>query len=82
VKIVVVSKKGKKEILTLAGNLTIIEGENMSRIVNDSGVEHWFNTDGTYDGWGMALSQGVSVDVAESITKVVEAQRKKLEVKP
>jgi hypothetical protein len=43
------------EVLTLKGDVDIVEGKYQNRITDGSGLDHYFTLDGFYDGWGGAV---------------------------
>ena len=45
-------RDGRIETITLHGQWSIIEGEFLNRIVDETGSEHFFTQEGYYDGWG------------------------------
>lgn len=59
-KIDVIHRNGTREIIVLTEPLVISRGDGMNRLACSTGMEHWFNEDGTYDGWGMAVGAGYS----------------------
>ena len=52
------------------------EDWSMTHFSCGDGTDHYFNLDGTYDGWGRGLSPGANQDVAIEIIKQVEQDRK------
>lgn len=70
---VVSAKDGRHELITITEPVTILRGENMDRLVCGT-TEHWFNKDGTYDGWGMNL-EGTTMSTEEA-AKLVDAVEK------
>ena len=69
-KIQVVRRNGSHEILTLTEPLTIVRGTHMNRLKTSTGMDHFFNEDGTYDGWGMAVN--ITVPDSHSETNLPE----------
>jgi hypothetical protein len=55
-KLVVVHKNGDQEVITLTEPLTVVRGEKLNRLETSTGAEHWFDQDGWYDVWGMAVN--------------------------
>jgi hypothetical protein len=47
---------GRTETLTLRGSVEVVEGKFMNRLTDGSGMDHYFLHDGSYDGWGGAIS--------------------------
>ena len=45
-------RSGEETTLDLDGTWTVVRGSTMDRLRNESGFEHFFFKDGTYDGWG------------------------------
>lgn len=78
-KIQVTHKDGRQEVLSVVGPLNLIEGDPLSRIVDATGLEHWFNEDGTYNGWGRAFPDGISEQRAVSAIEAVESTREFIE---
>lgn len=73
-KIKVVRADGRIETITLAGTLAIQEG-GQNCLHADSGQDHFFLQDGTYDGWGMALAGGVDLEQAGELIEHISASR-------
>lgn len=61
-KVQVIHRGGEVETITLTEPLTIFRSEYGNRLQTSTGMDHFFNVDGTYDGWGM----GVNIPVPES----------------
>lgn len=85
-KIQVVRTSCEVETLTLTEPLTMIRSVTdggMNRIVTATGMEHWFNDDGTYDGWGMDVSgsgievpdTGNPIEAVSGFIEAIEADR-------
>lgn len=56
-KIQVLRRDGNPALLDLDGPLVPHEASaTMSHLTDANGVDHYFNLDGTYDGWGTALA--------------------------
>jgi len=51
---VVSARGGKHELITIVEPVKIVRTGTMTRLICGH-VEHWFNSDGTYDGWGVDL---------------------------
>jgi hypothetical protein len=82
-KIRVVGKRGI-EAITLTEPLTINRSpDGMNSIRTATGMDHFFACDGTYDGWGMAVSipvEGIPEDgsipkEAQSFIDAIERER-------
>jgi hypothetical protein len=58
-KIQVTKRDGSQEVLTLTEPLTIFRSEHGNRLQTSTGMDHFFNLDGTYDGWGMPVKIAV-----------------------
>lgn len=58
-KIQVIHRDGLQEVITLTEPLTITRSEYGNRLTTSTGMDHFFNLDGTYDGWGMACNFAV-----------------------
>jgi hypothetical protein len=72
---VVSAKDGRHELITLTPPVTILRGEKLSRLVCGN-VEHWFNNDGTYDGWGMNVANmDMTPDEMRAFVEAVERSR-------
>ena len=55
-KILVVSAvDGRHELITLTEPVTIVRGDKFNRLICATGMEHWFDLDGTYDGWTVEI---------------------------
>ena len=52
---VVTHDGGEEETLHLTLPLSMREGKHFNILKDAQGYEHFFNKDGTYDGWGKAL---------------------------
>lgn len=70
---VVSAQSGRHELITITEPVTIMRGEKMDRLICAT-TEHWFKKDGTYDGWGMDLSD--THMTPEEIIKLVDAVEK------
>ncbi len=46
---------GRIETLELCGTWVFQEGKLLSRMLHESGYEHFFTPEGYYDGWGSHL---------------------------
>lgn len=55
-KIIVVHKSGQQEAITLTEPVEIVRGEKLNRFITATGAGHWFDQDGYYDGWDMAVN--------------------------
>lgn len=76
-KIKVIRKDGSKEIITLTEPLTIVRGEQLNYIRTSTGMEHWFDQDGNYDGWGAAVNMS-----SEEAVNFIEQTEKEREIEP
>lgn len=56
-KLQVLHEDGSVETLELGGQLKIVEGEYLNRIVCANGFTHFFTHEGEYDGWGAGVSE-------------------------
>jgi hypothetical protein len=75
-KLKVTHKGGGSEVITLSPGAVIVDPDHkyQNRITDPkSGMEYFFNLDGTYDGW----QTGCSREEAEGIIKILEAAAKK-----
>lgn len=76
-KIQVVRKDGSHEILTLTEPVAITRFDGHGgKLKTATGMEHFFNEDGTYDGWSMAVNipvpegSGVPQEAMEFIQQI------------
>lgn len=76
-KIQVRHRDGSLETITIRGTWTVVEGEYMDRITSN-GFDHFFNHDGTYDGWGGVVSCGDQE--ASEILQAMESKREIVKV--
>lgn len=74
-KIMVILKDGKQELLDLPNGTqwTVADETHMSCLRGAHGFDHYFNYDGTYDGWGGHVSCP-SATAKELITAQEEAR--------
>lgn len=49
---------GSIETISIVGPVEIDEGRTMAHIHSAEGLDHYFNFDGSYDGWGMGFAPG------------------------
>lgn len=66
---------GSIEVLTIVPPATIAFGSAMHKIVSACGLEHWFTSDGYYDGWGQYIGDipmGELVDRVETSREVTQ----------
>jgi hypothetical protein len=74
-KLLVQHRDGTREVLTLSGTWSVIEGKLLTRLCSTAGFEHWFTPEGFYDGWGKAVNVPLS-DAAEIIDAVEQGRQK------
>ena len=75
-KLKVTHKGGRSEVITLSPGAVIVDPDHkyQNRITDPkSGMEYFFNLDGTYDGW----QTGCSREEAEEFIAIVKASIKK-----
>jgi hypothetical protein len=65
---------GSIETLELCGTWVFHDGKLLGRIVHESGSEHFFTSEGYYDGWGSLLGPHRSEGTPRMIT-ASEAKR-------
>ena len=74
-KIQVIYASGKVKTLDMpAGSTWHVEDfddDKMNRFYSDHGFDHWFNADGSYDGWGGFVS---SLHPDQTAAKIIDAQ--------
>ena len=77
-RITVLRRDGTQEILDLpnGSRWTVRHGRTMSRLHSDDGFDHYFNFNGSYDGWGGALYQGCSPDQSQELLDGQEELRR------
>ena len=74
-KIQVVHRDGVLETLDVKGPLQIVDGrEHMNHFTDASGTDHYFNLDGTYDGWGRGCVEATSEE-ARWLVEDIESRR-------
>lgn len=73
-KIQVIRCDGQIETLTLVGPLAVTESAIMPHLQDATGMDHYFNPDGTYDGWGRS-SCGMSAEDAKRLIETTELCR-------
>jgi hypothetical protein len=74
-KIRVQRSDGQIETLTLVPPITIHYGMAMNHFNCGDGMDHYFNEDGTYDGWGRACCGVISLEGAKKDIENVETSR-------
>ena len=72
-KIRVQQRDGTIETISLAGPVSLVEGDVLSRMTSAEGLEHFFTSDGHYDGWGRACN--VSLEDAGDLIQSIEQER-------
>jgi hypothetical protein len=72
-KIRVQQHDGSIETISLAGPVSLAEGDILSRITSAEGLEHFFTSDGHYDGWGKICS--IPLKEASDLMKSIEQDR-------
>lgn len=77
--LVVVHEDGQTERLTLLTPFTVICGKSLDRIVEGTGIEHWFTKDGFYDGWGKTHQPPLSDQDSDDVVSIIESSREYLE---
>ena len=58
-KLIVVYRDGRQREIDLPPDATVTLGERLNRLTNGS-IEHWFDRDGYYDGWGAMINQNTA----------------------
>ena len=81
--IMVVRRNGTKERIVLKTPLTVKEygtdAVYSGVLISGEGTRHYFNRNGTYDGWELNVEQqDLSIDEAKQLVSTIETQRKKL----
>jgi len=72
-KIIVAGMDGLLESITLSGNFRVVDGLHQNSIVDESGVEHFFDQDGYYDGFGAAVEM-TTAEAAEILDALREGE--------
>lgn len=71
-KLLVTYKDGKQRTLDLKPPLVYSHGTEMYTIQDSTGIDYWFNDDGTFDGVGMAargMTMGEAMTVMAKLSK-------------
>ena len=55
-KLIVVYRDGRQREIDVPPDATVALGEGLNRLTNGC-IEHWFDRDGYYDGWGAMINQ-------------------------
>ena len=71
----VVHADGALELLTLIGPVAVHEGTRMAHLSDAGGMDHYFNFDGTYDGWGSGGGGSMSTEEADRLIQTVQGAR-------
>lgn len=78
-KIRVEHKDGKRETLTLVPPIAKVTlGNQLNWLQDATGMDHYFDLDGYYDGWGM----GVSSMPEHQVGEVIEGVEMSREIEP
>jgi hypothetical protein len=67
-KIRVQHRNGVMETISIVDPCQIHEGDSLSHLTSAEGMDHYFTSDGYYDGWGM----GTSVETMEEAAQAIE----------
>ena len=72
----VVRSDGKIETLRIMpGTALVSVGHIQSRIKTADGMDHYFNREGAYDGWGCGTPPGASSDDSARLRETIESIR-------
>jgi len=70
----VVHPDGNIETISLQTPISVHEGKNLNRIRCADGMEHFFDKEGKYDGWGKAIG-GVGMTEEAANAKAMEIEK-------
>ena len=72
----VLRRDGFIETISVVGPVEVHHGDGMDHLHSGDGMDHYFLHDGTYDGWGIAAPQGMTMETMTETIERVERDRK------